>query len=56
MSIEACASLVRSGDPDRFAAPMAAPVSARRVLFPVYGFKVIHNACIPYKKDYRYRK
>lgn len=40
MSIEACATLVRSGDPDRFAATMAAPVSARRVLIPIYGFNL----------------
>lgn len=36
----ACAQLVERGDPDRFAATMAAPVEARKVLFPVYAFNV----------------
>lgn len=40
MSFEACADLVRRGDPDRFLATMAAPVSARRVLFPLYAFNL----------------
>lgn len=40
MSIEACAGIVQRGDPDRFMAAMAAPVSARRVLFPIYAFNV----------------
>ncbi|WP_246040565.1 squalene/phytoene synthase family protein [Roseovarius arcticus] len=35
-----CADLLRRGDPDRFRAAMAAPVAARRVLFPVYAFNV----------------
>ncbi|MFX0541550.1 squalene/phytoene synthase family protein [Roseovarius sp. S4756] len=35
-----CADLLRRGDPDRFRAVMAAPVAARRVLFPVYAFNV----------------
>ncbi len=38
MSLQACADLVQAGDPDRFAAAMAAPVSARPVLFPIYAF------------------
>lgn len=38
MTIQACADLVARGDPDRFRATMAAPVSARRVLFPIYAF------------------
>lgn len=40
MSLQACADIVRKGDPDRFAAAMAAPVAARRVLFPLYAFNV----------------
>jgi 15-cis-phytoene synthase len=36
----ACAQLVERGDPDRFAATMAAPVAARKVLFPIYAFNV----------------
>ena len=38
--LNACADLVRRGDPDRFMAVMAAPVSARRMLFPIYAFNV----------------
>ncbi|MDF0594482.1 squalene/phytoene synthase family protein [Psychromarinibacter halotolerans] len=40
MSLQACADLVRKGDPDRFLAAMAAPPAARRVLFPLYAFNV----------------
>ncbi len=40
MSLQACADLVARGDPDRFQAAMAAPVAARRVLFPLYAFNV----------------
>ncbi len=36
----ACAQLVERGDPDRFAATMAAPVAMRRVLFPLYAFNL----------------
>lgn len=38
--LNACAALVEKGDPDRFAAAMASPVAARRVLFPLYAFNV----------------
>lgn len=38
--VAACAQLVEKGDPDRFAATMAAPVAARRVLFPLYAFNL----------------
>lgn len=38
MSLQACADLVAKADPDRFAAAMAAPVEARKVLFPLYAF------------------
>lgn len=38
--IAACAALVERGDPDRFAATMAAPVAMRRVLFPLYAFNL----------------
>jgi len=40
MSLQACADIVAKGDPDRFLAAMAAPVAARRVLFPLYAFNV----------------
>lgn len=40
MSFDACAALVEKADPERFRAIMAAPVAARRVLFPVYAFNV----------------
>ena len=40
MSIQACAELLRRGDPDRFLATMAAPPAARKVLFPIYAFNV----------------
>lgn len=36
----ACAALVERGDPLRFRAAMAAPLSARRVLFPLYAFNI----------------
>ena len=36
----ACAKLVEKGDPDRFAATMAAPIAVRKVLFPIYAFNV----------------
>ncbi|WP_298835507.1 squalene/phytoene synthase family protein [uncultured Roseobacter sp.] len=38
--LTACAALVQKADPDRFAAAMAGPVDARRILFPVYAFNV----------------
>lgn len=40
MSLQACADLVAKGDPERFRATMAAPVAARRVLFPLYAFNI----------------
>ncbi len=40
MSVAACAALVERGDPERFAAAMAAPVAARAVLFPLYAFNL----------------
>lgn len=40
MTLQACADITAKGDPDRFAAAMAAPVAARRVLFPIYAFNV----------------
>lgn len=40
MSIEACAELVQRGDPDRFAAVMAAPVATRARLFPLYALNL----------------
>ncbi len=40
MSFDACASIVERGDPERFRAAMAAPVAARRILFPLYAFNV----------------
>ncbi|WP_126976541.1 squalene/phytoene synthase family protein [Frigidibacter oleivorans] len=38
--IAACARLVEAGDPDRFAATMAAPAAARPLLWPVYAFNL----------------
>lgn len=40
MSFEACAALVERADPLRFRAAMAAPVTARQILFPLYAFNV----------------
>ena len=36
----ACAAIVEKGDPDRFAATMAAPSDARLALWPLYAFNV----------------
>lgn len=38
--LTACAALVQRADPDRFMAAMAAPVAARRLLFPLYALNV----------------
>ena len=38
--IAACAALVEQGDPDRFAATMAAPLSARLKLWPLYALNL----------------
>lgn len=38
--LTASAALVQRADPDRFMAAMAAPVAARRVLFPLYALNV----------------
>ena len=38
--LTACAALVQSADPDRFMATMAAPVAARRVLFPIFALNI----------------
>jgi phytoene/squalene synthetase len=38
--LNACAALVQRADPDRFLSAMAAPVAARRVLFPLYALNV----------------
>lgn len=40
MSLAACAGIVQRGDPDRFAAVMAAPPAARARLFPLYAFNL----------------
>ena len=40
MSFDACAALVEKADPMRFRVAMAAPVAARKVLFPLYAFNV----------------
>lgn len=40
MSVNACADLVRRGDPDRFRAAMAAKPRTRAVLFPIYAFNL----------------
>lgn len=38
--LTACAAMVERADPLRFRATMAAPVAARRVLFPLYAFNI----------------
>ncbi len=38
--VDACAGIVERGDPDRFAAVMAAPAPARPLLWPIYAFNV----------------
>lgn len=40
MTIDACVALVERGDPDRFAALMAAPVAARGKLAVLYAFNL----------------
>lgn len=40
MSIAACAALVERGDPERFAAVMAAPLTLRARLFVLYAFNL----------------
>lgn len=40
MSVDACAALVAKGDPDRFAAVLAAPPDARARLLPLYAFNL----------------
>lgn len=40
MSLDVCAEIVQRGDPDRFAAVMAAPTAARARLFPLYAFNL----------------
>jgi phytoene synthase len=40
LSEEDCAGLVERGDPDRFAAVMAAPVAMRARLWPLYAFNL----------------
>ncbi|SIO14828.1 Phytoene/squalene synthetase [Rhodovulum sp. ES.010] len=40
MSLDACAEIVRRGDPDRFRAVMAAPMEIRARLLPLYAFNV----------------
>ena len=40
MTLDACAGLVERGDPDRFAAVMAAQVADRARLLPLYAFNL----------------
>ena len=40
MTLDACAELVERGDPDRFAAVMAAPAAARARLWPLYAYNL----------------
>jgi phytoene/squalene synthetase len=40
MSLQACAEMLRRGDPDRFLATMATPPDVRGVLFPLYAFNL----------------
>lgn len=48
MTLDACASLVERGDPDRFAACMAAPVAARARLWPLYALN-LELARVPWR-------
>ena len=40
MTLQACAGLVERGDPDRFAATMAAPLAVRAKVWPIYAFNL----------------
>ncbi len=40
MSLEACADLVRTADPDRYAVTIIAPEEAQKILWPLYAFNV----------------
>jgi len=40
VTLQACAELVRLGDPDRFLAAMAAPPAARARLWPLYAYNL----------------
>lgn len=40
MTLDACAEIVAKGDPDRFQAVLAAPLTTRKVLLPIYAFNV----------------
>ena len=40
MSTQACARIVKQGDPDRFVATMAAPAPMRPALFAIFAFNV----------------
>jgi hypothetical protein len=40
MTLQACAGLVERGDPERFAATLAAPAQARTKLWPIYAFNL----------------
>ncbi|TCP60542.1 squalene/phytoene synthase [Rhodovulum bhavnagarense] len=40
MTLQACAEIVRRGDPDRFRVAMAAPLTARARLLPLFAFNV----------------
>ncbi|WP_239113261.1 squalene/phytoene synthase family protein [Shimia biformata] len=40
MDLNACAAEVQRGDPERFAAIMAAPVAARAVMLPIFAFNL----------------
>ncbi|MFY0691256.1 MAG: squalene/phytoene synthase family protein [Paracoccaceae bacterium] len=40
MSLEACAALVETADPDRHAVTVLAPQAAQKVLWPLYAFNI----------------
>ena len=40
MSIDACAEMVRAGDPDRYLSAMTAPVASRARLLVLYAFNL----------------
>lgn len=40
LALDACAALVEKSDPDRFLATMAAPLTARQRLWPLYAYNI----------------
>ncbi len=40
MSLQACADLVHSADPDRYAVTITAPIDTQKILWPLYAFNI----------------